>query len=306
MKNLNYLFKGKLIDLQQSSDHIYFKVLIPRNVNDSIIEEKTLFEEVIIKIEYQNLFVGFLQEDKSKIKASAKDVFSQCKNRCFYSDMKYPFFVDDVDIPIMINVNIIKLTDSKMHQLEFILPIDRSMPYVIFSFSEIEIFDSNNFVIDYSTLINELSLYYEYNYLNPLDRESIELIELHNVNGSVRYYKNKLRNDYWLEQQSISNTNIHIDSKIGELCKPLWIIIEKDSVKYDEYGSLIDIVIKNATKSKEALNKIDEALSEVIWMPSDNQFTNLNVITTYLIVTLTIPMSMYSIYILENGFQLIL
>jgi len=286
MKDLNFLFQGKLIDvyISDESDLILMRVMIPKNVNDSIVGESPLFEMVSLEFRIEKHITGFLHQDFTITKCTFQTTFKLFADICFMSDIGFPSYINDVDRPQLVNVHHKRNINSGLNEIEFVIPIGDNMPYLKFAYSRLDVFDLKQKQIDTLLLIESMRPFYEDGYMRKKDRQAMELEVLHQIRGSVEFYENKLSNDYWFERQfNHSHISPKIKKELGSLTKPLWLLVDKESFKFDKHGSIDELVITGATKVKTSLSTLDYHNLEVFWMPSEDYFTNLNVVINELL-----------------------
>lgn len=273
MENLNYLFQGKLIlaELNKSRSSFSLKVLVPKNVNGYAVGEPNLFEEVVIDFQFQTLTIGTLNNDTSEVTLEEnEEILSIFSNRVFRGDYGDPELcgVEDLKIPTLINVQL----DSSTKKIDFVIVTEeKEMPFIRVAYTEISLTDHQGKMLDISTLIEEMRIFYEDHYLSNMDRRRMEWEHLHNIKNSVEFYSNKLSN-HWAFKKLLNSKN-------KDVIFPLW--IEVENVKWDEFGYIDSLTILKATKNKKQMKT--EFKKEVFWIPPKDYAATLTFLTNELI-----------------------
>lgn len=271
MKDFTYLLQGKLIKAKLSDNRFSFllTVLIPKNINEYCVAEAPLFEEVTLEFPFEKLITGYLNNDLTVNLEDNDIILNQFQNRCFLTDYGTPkTIVDDIEIPDLINVHI-NNENSKKLEVELIVPIEENnMPYIKFTFPSFTIKDENNNTLDYSNLVESMRVYYEDEWISRKDRRNMEWEYLYGIKNSRQFYENKLSNNVWFQHQfNSNNTEPKIKKSLGELTLPLWLEIEPNSLKWDEFGNIDDMKIIGATKSKAKVLTKENFNAEILWLP---------------------------------------
>lgn len=288
MKDFTYLLQGKLINVKLSEDCFSFllTVLIPKNINEYCVAEAPLYEEVTLIFPFEKLIIGTLSNDLTVTLEDNDIILNQFNNRCFLTDYGTPkTIVDDIEIPEHIVVHINDENSDKT-EVELIIPIEENnMPYIKFSFKNFNILGKDGNVLDYATLVYDMRVYYEDEWISRKDRRNTEWEHFYGIKNSRSFYKNKLSNNVWFQHQfNSNNVEPKIKKSLGELTLPLWLEIEPNSLKWDEFGNIDDLKIIGATKNKAKVLTKDLLKVEILWLPPvDNAFSILTFLANELI-----------------------
>ena len=283
--DFNFLLQGKLTKIWlENKLQLKLNLYLPKNVKLFAVGDAPLFDEITLVIEFRKLIVGTLNNDSLTIKLEDNEkVFEVFNERVFLSDFGHPkaHGVEDIEIPTLIDV---KFNDSHIdtpsNDLELIIPEGFDMPYVRVVFNRFYLFDKLGNEIKYNEIIENLRIYYEDDFIRTQDRMMCDWEYLFEIKNSLAFYDNHLKQHHWFKHQfHYAYGKPKLSRSFGDLTLPCWVEIESQSIKWDEYDNLIDFKMLTATKRS---NELKEG-SDYIWIPSEDTFANLTLISNELI-----------------------
>lgn len=280
-----HLFKGKLIDLCLiDTNQLNLKLLAPINVNEFATGEKELFDEITLSIHFKKLIAGTLDNSTSTVQLEENEqIFNKFKNRFFQGDFGHPssHCVNDMQFSLFVEVQCsTSHENAPIDCLILTIPEAGSSPHIRIEFIEYQIFDNNYQALSYSKITNSLKVYYEDEFIRTHERMQCDWEYLYGIKKSYVFYQNQLKQHAWfLHQFNRDYGSAQIDRSIGEMSMPCWVEVDPFSIKKDDYNTLEEFRILNATKRKKDLQEG----KTYFWLVPQDDFTIFTIITNELI-----------------------